>query len=117
MHLRDRGAILGIATGNLKGIGTLKLQSCGLLDLFHFQAFSDGLEYRSDVYDRALQIARSLVGASSAICAIGDTPQDIRAAHTHRISIIAVASGVHSCQQLCAEKPDLCLGSLLELLR
>ena len=117
MHLRARGAILGVATGNLKGIGSLKLESCGLLDLFHFHAFSDGLERRTDVYARALQQARSLAGAHAAICAVGDTPADIRAARDHSMSVIAVASGIYSRQQLSAEQPDLCLGSLAELLR
>ena len=116
IHLRNRGAILGVATGNLKGIGTLKLASCGLLELFHFHAFSDGLECRTQVYDRALQNARSLAGPHATICAVGDTPADIRAARDHGMSIIAVATGIYSGQQLSAETPDLCLGSLAELL-
>jgi phosphoglycolate phosphatase-like HAD superfamily hydrolase len=114
-HLRSRGALVGVATGNIEGIGRIKLQSAGLADCFDFLAFSDGLENRRDVYSRALELARSLAGERADICAIGDTPADIHAARDHRISIIAVATGVHSLEQLSAEQPDLCLFSLSEL--
>lgn len=114
-HLHSRKAILGVATGNLQGIGSIKLESCGLLRFFDFLAFSDGLEYRADVYNRALQQARSLAGSHATVCAIGDTPADIQAARHHGISIIAVATGIHSLEQLSAEQPDLLLSSLSEL--
>lgn len=114
-HLRALGAVLGVATGNLKGIGSLKLQSCGLLDLFHFHGFSDNFEYRSDVYRAALAKARSAAGEHAAVCAVGDTPADIRAARDHGISVIAVATGIHPFPQLAAEQPDLCVSSLQEL--
>lgn len=114
-HLRSRGAVLGIATGNLKGIGSLKLQSCGLLELFHFHAFSDEFEYRPDVYRDALARARSAAGEHACVCAVGDTPADIRAARDHRISVIAVATGIHPVPELAAEQPDLCVSSLREL--
>lgn len=115
-HLRDRKGLLGIATGNLAAIGRIKLQSCGLLDYFDFHAFSDRLESRADVYNRALEQARNLAGQDAAICAVGDTPADIRAARHHGISIIAVTTGIHSREQLSAEQPDLCLSSLSEFL-
>lgn len=115
-HLRDRKAVLGIATGNLEAIGKIKLESCGLLQLFDFTAFSDGLEWRTDVYARAVERARDLAGVDAAICAIGDTPADIRAARQHGINVIAVATGIHSREALSQEQPDLCLLSLAELL-
>lgn len=115
LHLRARGAFIGVATGNLKGIGTAKLQSCGLFDLFHFHAFSDGFEYRSEVYRSALDQARSAASPHASVCAIGDTPADIRAARDHGISVIAVATGIHPLPQLAAEQPDLCVSSLREL--
>jgi phosphoglycolate phosphatase len=115
VHLRARGAFIGVATGNLRGIGTAKLQSCGLFDLFHFHGFSDGFECRSDVYRSALEKARSAAGRHATICAIGDTPADIRAAREHGISVIAVGTGIHPLPQLAAEQPDLCVSSLREL--
>jgi phosphoglycolate phosphatase len=116
-HLRDRKAVLGVATGNLASIGRIKLESCDLLRHFDFFAFSDGLEWRADVYGRALERARNLAGPDAAICAIGDTPADVRAARHHGISIIAVATGIHPREQLSQEQPDLCLSSLSGLLQ
>lgn len=115
-HLRGCKAALGIATGNLGSIGKIKLESCGLLQYFDFQAFSDGFETRADVYDHALTKARDLAGLNAVICAVGDTPADIRAARHHGISVVAVATGIHSREELSAEQPDLCLSSLSELL-
>lgn len=115
-HLRSRKAVLGVATGNLESIGTIKLEACGLLQHFDFLAFSDGLEFRTDVYSRALGRARDIAGADAAICAVGDTPADVRAARHHGISVIAVATGIHPREQLSEERPDLCLSSLSELL-
>jgi len=115
-HLRSRKAVLGVATGNLESIGRIKLESCGLLKHFDFFAFSDGLECRADVYSRALERARDIAGADAAICAVGDTPADVRAARQHGISVIAVATGIHSREQLSQEQPDLCLSSLAELM-
>lgn len=115
-HLRKRHAILGIATGNLQRIGSIKLASCDLLHRFDLCAFSDGLENRADVYGRAIHLARSRAGQHATICAIGDTPADIRAARHHGISIIAVSTGMHSLEQLSSEQPDLLLSSLRALL-
>lgn len=114
-HLRTRGAVVGVATGNLKEIGTIKLERAGILDQFQFAAFSDGLEYRSDVYRRAVIEARLLAGPHASLCAIGDTPADVRAARDQRLSVIAVASGIHAIAELSYEQPDLCLSSLDEL--
>ena len=115
-HLRNRGVILGVATGNLQQIGAIKLERAGILDQFHFAAFSDGLEYRSDVYRRAVSEAHRLAGRHASICAVGDTPADIRAARDHGLNVIAVATGIHPLAALSEERPDLCLCSLDQLL-
>jgi phosphoglycolate phosphatase len=46
---------------------------------------------------------------------IGDTPSDIRAARQNGLTVIGVATGIYSLEQLSAERPDLCLQSLGEL--
>lgn len=111
-HLRERGAVLGVATGNLEVIGKLKLSHCGLLDYFDFGGFSDLYEYRKDVFAAATQKARELAGGSAAVCAVGDTPADIHAAKSNGLEVIAVATGNYSTEQLLAERPELCLRSL-----
>jgi phosphoglycolate phosphatase-like HAD superfamily hydrolase len=115
-HLRTRGAVLGVATGNLERIGTLKLQRSGLLDYFQFGGWSDNFEHRTDVFRSAIAKARGVAGQHATLCVIGDTPSDIRAGRENEVPVIAVATGIYSLHQLQTEEPDLCIGSFGELL-
>jgi phosphoglycolate phosphatase len=116
-HLRGRGAVLGVATGNLEAIGRIKLQHCDLLGYFQFAGFSDDYEYRKDVFSGALRKARKLIGEAGSVCVVGDTPADIQAAKANDLEVIAVATGIYSMEQLRAEEPGLCVPSLDILLR
>lgn len=114
-HLRARGAILGVATGNLRITGQLKLERAGLLEWFQFGGWSDGFERRCDVFQAAAEQARNLAGSAASLCVIGDTPADISAARQNALPVIAVATGIFSYDALWAEQPDLCVSSLQEL--
>ncbi len=114
-HLRGKGAVLGVATGNLEGIGQTKLEQCRLLPLFAFGGYSDAYEFRRDVFGSALAQARALAGEQASVCVVGDTPEDIRAAHSNQLPVIAVATGSYSYEQLLAEKPERCVRSLADL--
>lgn len=63
LHLRRREAYLGVATGNLEAIGTVKLHSAGLFDYFHFGAWSDLHRFRKD-FGRARDVAMTATTAS-----------------------------------------------------
>ena len=115
-YLAGRGAILGVATGNLEAIGRLKLQHCNLLNYFQFGGYSDQFEYRADVFRAALQQARALAGSEAGVCVVGDTPIDVHAAKVNGLDVIAVATGIYSFAQLYAEKPTFCVRSFGELL-
>ena len=115
-RLRAQGAILAVATGNLRGIGEIKLHDSGLLDFFHFGGYSDAFEYRRDVFAAALAEAKRRVSnPTPRICVIGDTPEDIRAAQANSLDVIAVATGIYTFDQLQAENPTRCVHSLTEL--
>jgi phosphoglycolate phosphatase-like HAD superfamily hydrolase len=114
-HLGSRGAALGVATGNLQDIGQLKLECAGLLEYFSFAGWSDAFEYRVDVFEEATHKAKALTAENAAICVIGDTPSDVRAAHRHGLPVIAVATGIYSVEQLREESPEMCLQSLSDL--
>lgn len=114
-HLHARGALLGVATGNLEGIGRLKLDRCGLLHHFDFGGYSDACEYRRDVFAGALEQARALTGKQAVVCVVGDTPEDVRSARANGLDVIAVATGVYTFDELQAEHPDWCLHSLEDL--
>ena len=114
-HLRDRGAILSTATGNLARVGEVKLRQCGLWEFFSLGGWSDGCETRAHVFGRALEAVLQKTGSGGAVCVVGDTPADVQAAHAHGLEVIAVATGIFSRQDLEAERPELCLDSLLRL--
>jgi len=115
-HLRARRAILGLATGNLERIGKLKLKHAGLLDYFQFGGWSDDYEYRADVFRGAIAKARAIASERAALCVVGDTPADIRAARENALPVIAVSTGIYSFEQLQQEKPELCIRSFDHLL-
>jgi phosphoglycolate phosphatase-like HAD superfamily hydrolase len=115
-RLRQRGAILGVATGNYAAIGRLKLEHAGLLDFFHFGGYSDAFETRADVFRAAVDRARALTTPAAAICVVGDTPADVQAAKANGLDVIAVATGIFPYEVLAAESPSRILRSLQDLM-
>ncbi len=114
-HLRERGAVLSTATGNLTRVGEAKLKECDLRGFFDLSGYSDGCETRAEVFRRALARVREDVGADASVCVVGDTPADVTAAHAHGLEVIAVATGIYSREELEREGPELCIDSLLAL--
>ncbi len=114
-YLRSRGARLGVATGNFEDIGRMKLDRAGLLEMFDFGGWSDQFESRVDILRAAAATARARTNAEATICVVGDTPADIRAARENGLSVIAVATGIYSFDQLATVAPDLCLHSFEDL--
>lgn len=116
MRLSARGAVIGLGTGNLQAIAHAKLASCGLLEFFEFGGFSDHFFERPRVIREALDGALSIAGPHAAVCVIGDTPADIRAARANGLDVTAVATGPFPVEELRLCAPDRCLSSLEDLL-
>jgi len=112
IELRKRGAILGVATGNLKTIGALKLRLSGLDNYFRVHGFSDQLYSRSHVFARALDGLRDAHPEVRSVCVVGDTPADVHSAHENAVDAIAVATGVFSMEELAAAGPEYLVPSL-----
>ncbi len=115
-HLADRGATLGVATGNLEMIGWIKVERAGLREWFRFGGFSDHFPVRSELVGHAAKKARELAGAQASICVVGDTPRDIEAAHANGLAVIAVATGHFSFDELLELGPEVCTTTLADLL-
>jgi phosphoglycolate phosphatase-like HAD superfamily hydrolase len=116
---------LGLLTGNVRAGARVKLGHFGLFDHFAFGGFGDLHFDRDDVAREALAEARAHVGpqlAPERIWVIGDTPLDVRCARAIGAKVVAVATGVHSIEELRASNPELTLAdfsdssSFLELL-
>ncbi len=115
-HLADRGALLGVATGNLEAIGWIKIEAAGLREWFRFGGFSDQFAIRSELIGDAARKARDLAGDQATVCVVGDTPRDIEAARANRLPVIAVATGHYDFDALLALEPEACATSLADLL-
>lgn len=114
-HLAARGALLGVATGNLEMIGWIKIEQVGLREWFRFGGFSDRFPVRSELIAQAAKKARELSGSGARICVVGDTPRDIEAARANSLPVIAVATGHFSFDELLAHHPEACATSLADL--
>lgn len=109
-YLRERGACLGVGTGNLERIGWAKLRSCGLRDFFQFGGFSDEYEDRGRMIAGAARKARALTRPEAAVLVVGDTPGDIQAARESGLDVLAVATGIFLAEELAGADlvvPDL----------
>ncbi len=115
-HLAQRGALLGVATGNLEVIGWIKIEEAGLRQWFRFGGFSDRFPNRAELIEHAATKARELAGAAAGVCVVGDTPRDIAAAHANDLPVIAVATGHYTFDALLEHRPEVCASSLAALL-
>ena len=124
-HLAGRGALLGLATGNLEMIGWIKVEEVGLREWFRFGGFSDRFEVRAAMVADAAAKARELIRShpdiqkdrtEPKICVVGDTPRDIEAARANGLPVIAVATGNYPFDELAAMRPEVCTSSLAALL-
>ncbi|MBM3995744.1 MAG: HAD family hydrolase [Planctomycetes bacterium] len=111
--LQRRGNVtLGLLTGNVRAGARVKLGHFGLFDHFAFGGFGDLHFDRDDVAREALAAARSHVGESvtpERIWVIGDTPLDVKCARAIGANVVAVATGVHTVEQLADARPELTL--------
>ena len=61
-HLAQKGALLGVATGNLEMIGWIKIEKAGLREWFRFGGFSDHFPVRAELIGQAADKAREMAG-------------------------------------------------------
>ncbi len=114
-ELKNAGKVLGVTSGNLEPIGWTKLRAAGIAEYFSFGSFSDRNETRVEIFRYGAQRARELSHGDAAVCFIGDTPNDIDAAHALDLPVIAVATGIYSREALLEHAPELCIGCCDEL--
>jgi phosphoglycolate phosphatase len=115
-ELHRRGKAIGVVTGNFETIGWLKLERGGIRRFFDFGSFSDRREKREDIFRHGIELARKLRGSEATVCVVGDTPNDIWAAASVGIPVIAVATGIYSREDLEKESPTVCVATCEELL-
>ena len=113
-RLQQRGALLGLVTGNLTRIGWKKLDRAGLKPYFRFGAFGEMAKDRAGLARLAIRQARAQgwIAGRTPIALVGDAPSDILAARRNCIRSIAVHTGISTRDDLLAYAPDVLLESL-----
>ncbi len=116
-QLENRGATMGLVTGNLTRIGWRKMERAGLRPRFRFGAFAESAKDRAGLVKLAVRQARRQGWANreTRISLIGDHSNDVRAARANGVTAVAVATGVLSVDELAAHEPDLLLADLRAL--
>jgi len=115
-RLHSAGKLLGIVSGNLETIGWAKVEAAGLQRYFSFGSFSDRRELREHIFESGIEEARRILGPTSSVMIVGDTPSDIAAARKVGVPIVSVATGIFAREQLHALGPDVCVSCCTELL-
>lgn len=111
----DPDVILGLVTGNIEACAWIKLQQFDLHSHFVLGAFGNEHADRNEIARLALQRVRSRLAPGQAIRGcflVGDTPNDINAAHAIGAVAVAVATGKHSKESLTAAGADVVLADL-----
>jgi phosphoglycolate phosphatase-like HAD superfamily hydrolase len=109
---RRTDVVLGLLTGNVRAGARVKLGHYGLFEHFAFGGFGDHHFDRDDVARDALAAVHAHVQPivpSERIWVIGDTPLDVKCARAIGAKVAAVATGVHSLDQLTETNPDVSL--------
>ncbi len=108
---------LGLLTGNVHAGARVKLGHYGLFEHFAFGGFGDHHFDRDDVAREALAAVQTHVHPQmpvERIWVIGDTPLDVRCARAIGAKVAAVATGLHSVEQLRETAPDVTLADFAD---
>lgn len=106
---KQRGAAVGLGTGNVQVGARVKLERVGLHSEFSFGGFGCDAEERAHVLAIGAQRGAKLLGVPVLECSvvvIGDTPKDVVAARGIGASCVGVATGRYSVAELMASGAD-----------
>ncbi len=113
--------VSSVLTGNIATNARVKLSAFGLDSLLDLPvgAYGADAERRPDLVAVACERARLLRGVRKdvPVVLVGDTPRDVEAAVAAGAEIIAVASGIHSAEELAAANASVVLPDLSDTAR
>ena len=115
--LQAEDQLLGLITGNLKGIAMSKLHRTRLASFFEAGAFGELSFQRSDLVPIAItNVSRATARdvPKERIVVVGDTPLDIEAGRDNGVCTAAVATGIYTKAKLQACGADLVIPSFAD---
>jgi phosphoglycolate phosphatase len=112
-HLEKRGALIGLATGNIEDGARIKLRRGDLWHRFAFGGFGSDApptpDGRAELVRKAIargeKFARRTFTRDETFV-IGDTPKDVAAAHAAGATAIGIATGIFGVDELRAAGAD-----------
>ena len=116
-ELRSRGVRLGVVTSKARGIARRTMEVCGLWDRVDSVVCGDEVERGKPDPEPVRRALRSLglEDVAGEVLFVGDSPVDLRSGRAAGTRTAAVAWGPHARSLLDAERPDLFLDDLAEL--
>jgi phosphoglycolate phosphatase len=118
-RLCEDGFLLGITTGAVEAAAHIKLARAGLNRFFSFGGYGSDSADRGELTRKAVDRGGVILGSSldkQRVLVLGDTPNDVTAAHAAHAISVGVASGRYSEAELREAGADHVLGSLVEAL-
>ena len=101
------GVEVGLLTGNMESAAWMKMDRFQLRDYFSFGGFGDRQAQRDDVASEAAATVRDRFGNSpDEIIVIGDTSADVQCGRAIGATVVAVATGSASFDELQATAPE-----------
>ena len=116
-RLAKAGFLLGITTGAVEAAAHIKLARADLNRFFSFGGYGSDSADRGELTGKAIERAGEILGKAldpQSVLVLGDTPNDISAAHAAGAIGVGVASGHFTEDELRAVDADYVLGSLAE---
>lgn len=116
--LANRGAVLGLVTGNAAEIASHKLTTVGLAHFFSFGAYGTEADRRTDLPPIAIGRAAALTGTPvepARVFVVGDTPRDVACALDNGCRAVAVATGHFPAEELSDAGAELVLSDLRDI--
>jgi phosphoglycolate phosphatase-like HAD superfamily hydrolase len=113
--LLQKGYLLGVVTGALETAAHIKLARGGLIGYFAVGGYGSDSPDRGELTRRAIERASVTIGReihAANVPVVGDTPNDIHAAHAVGATAVGVASGKYSIEDLRSAGADVALESL-----
>ena len=112
--LRSQHAELGLVTGSFEPIAYTKVAKAGISSYFQsgIGGFGSDSEDRAEMIRIAMSRAREKIKTRFSAIYVGDTPRDVRAGHSAKLRVIAVATGGFSSKELKECGADLVVANL-----
>lgn len=112
---KERGAAVGLGTGNVQVGARVKLERVGLHGAFSFGGFGCDAELRAELLAIGAERGAAALGVPLRECSvvvIGDTPKDIAAAMAIGARSIGVGTGRYSADELLKSGADCAFADL-----